>query len=40
MGLPPAVMMVLGPLPPRIEGDDSASRFSRFNRTWIMCGQR
>ena len=27
MGLPPAVMMVLGPLPPlRIEGEDSASR--------------
>ena len=41
IGLPPAVMMVFGPLPPlRIEGDDSASRFSRFSRTWIMCGQR
>jgi hypothetical protein len=24
----------------RIEGDESAARFSRFNRTWIMCGQR
>ena len=41
MGLPPAVMTVFGPLPPgRIEGDDSAWRFSRFSRTWIMCGQR
>ena len=33
MGLPPAVMMVFGPLPLRMEGDDSASRFSRFSRT-------
>src|SRR6185436_8062638 len=34
MGLPPAVMIVSGPLPPgRIEGDDMAIRFSRFRRT-------
>ena len=40
-GLPPAVMTVFGPLPPlRIEGEDRAWRFSRFSRTWIMCGQR
>lgn len=33
-GLPPAVMTVAGPLPPgRIDGDDMAWRFSRFNRT-------
>ena len=36
-----AVMTVFGPLPPgRIDGDDRAIRFSRFSRTWIMCGQR
>ena len=40
-GLPPAVMTVAGPLPAaRIEGEDIAANFSRFSRTWIMCGQR
>ena len=44
-GLPMWVMTGLaGPCPrsllPRIDGDESASRFSRFSRTWIMCGQR
>src|SRR5207244_11620808 len=40
IGLPPAVIMVFGALPLRIDGDDSASRFSRLSRAWIMCGQR